>query len=171
MYRPLCAAVLLASGGCHVLGPGDLQAWKDAHGIADSAETADTGPSLPQEPTPEPCDGAWGRIQSAMDDEDVPRTVSVGSGMALLFWFQGYTDLCAIGCTVDWVEPLYFTSNENYSIEDDWLTLPYRLSQGERVYAYFYLHPDSGQTPGDSGTCTVETSARQLSFEVQAIGA
>jgi hypothetical protein len=161
---PHTALCLLCLQACQVLGPGDLSAWKTDHGIVDSDARVDTG--LPMEPPDALCSEAWGRVSSAMDDEDT-RYFMAGSGSALLFWFEGPTDVCEIGCTVDWVEPYYLTSHDNYTLEEYWLEAPYRLADDERIYAYFYVIPSADDPQGEHGECWVQTSAGRRSFGLQ----
>ena len=156
MPRLPCIAsiALLLCQGCRVLGPTDVEGWKQAHGMRDSG---DTGQELPQDPPKQLCSEAWGTVSSGMEGD--LRSVLPGSGMALLFWFEGPTDVCDIGCEVDWVDPTYLTADENYTLEEYWLDLPYRIGDDERVYAYFYVAPGEDETPGTEGGCWVETSA------------
>ncbi len=149
--------LLLVAPACRVLGQRDLAAWKAEHGIVDTADTGDSGPPPNMEPPELLCSESWGVVDSSMDDE--LRYVSAASGMGLLFWFEGPTDLCSMGCDIDWVSPYYFTSNEVYNVEEDWFDLPYRLVEGERVYAYFYVDPQTDDPQGELGTCWVETAA------------
>ena len=161
----LTLLVLSFSVGCRVLDQADLTAWKQDHGIVDSDARVDTG--LPMEPTEDLCTDPWGRVSSAMDDEEWPRTVQAGSAAALMFWFEGPTDLCELGCDVEWVDAPYVTSDENYTLEEFWIDLPYRHMGEERFYAYYYLNPDPDETPGEQGECWVDTSAGRRSFQVQ----
>lgn len=154
---PLALLVLVLCAGCKVLGPEDLDAWKQAHGIGDSG---DTGEPLPMDPPEELCSEAWGRVTSGMEGES--RSVMAGSLMALLFWIEGPNDICDIGCDVDWVAPVYLTADDNYTLEEYWLDLPYRTVDEEQVYAYYQVAPAGDETPGEQGTCWVETSAGTL---------
>jgi hypothetical protein len=167
--RSALIAALLLPAGCRMLGPDELSAWKAEHGIPDtSGDAHDTG--LPLDPPDELCTEPWGRVVSSMEREEDVRSVQAGSSYALMYWFEGPADLCDLGCTVDWVDEPYLTTNgKNYTLEEDWVDHPLRLAVQERVYALFYLRPDAGQTPGEQGSCWVETSAGTRSFPVQII--
>jgi hypothetical protein len=153
----------LACMGCRVLSPEDLTAWKLDHGIRDSSTPGDTG--LPLEPPTELCTGAWGRLNTSMDVDEPLRTVEAGGGMALMFWFAGPVDVCALGCDNDWVPTPYFTTDKNYTLEKYWVDPPLRLEDSkDMVYAMFYVLPPKDATPGARGECWVETSAGTRSF-------
>jgi hypothetical protein len=160
----LVPLALLPWTGCRMLGQDDLAAWKAEHGIVDSEDPTDTG--LPLDPPAQLCSEPWGRVNSSMGPDEELRTVQAGSAYALIYWFEGPVDVCDLGCTVDWVQEPYLTSDENYTLEEFWLETPQRLEVEQRVWALFYLRPDAEETPGEQGECWVETSAGTRSFPV-----